>query len=34
MSGGMPGPLKLAGIALAALASVLLALQPDTASND
>jgi drug/metabolite transporter (DMT)-like permease len=33
MSGGMPGPLKVAGIALAAIASVLLALQPDTSSD-
>lgn len=34
MSGGMPGPLKVAGIALAAIASILLALQPDTATDD
>jgi drug/metabolite transporter (DMT)-like permease len=33
MSGGLPGPLKLAGVALASLAAVMLALQPETPSK-
>ena len=33
LSGGLPGPLKLAGVALASLAAVLLALQPETPSE-
>jgi drug/metabolite transporter (DMT)-like permease len=33
MSGGLPGPLKLVGVALASLAAVLLALQPEAPSE-
>ena len=33
MSGGLPGPVKLAGVALATVAAILLALQPETPSE-
>ena len=33
LSGGLPGPVKLAGVALASLAAVLLALQPEAAAE-
>ena len=33
LSGGLPGPVKLAGVALATLAAILLALQPETPSE-
>ena len=33
LSGGLPGPLKLAGVALASIAAVLLALQPEAPSE-
>ena len=33
MSGGLPGPVKLAGVALATIAAILLALQPESPSE-
>jgi drug/metabolite transporter (DMT)-like permease len=33
LSGGLPGPVKLAGVALATLAAILLALQPETPAD-
>ncbi len=34
MSGGLPGPVKLAGVLLATLAAILLAVQPETPSEE